>query len=95
MQPMTDPEDRELGEDLWVDSQADLLRPTGCEDPDAVARALWLSDLQVVPLADSAPVDDRERVPEGWRVEWTMDPLHFGYEVPSLVPVSPSAEDES
>ena len=44
----------------------------------------------------AAPVDDRERVPEGWRVEWRgawtfKEP---GPPRPVLVPVSPSVDPE-
>ena len=41
----------------------------------------------------SAAPDDRERVPEGWRVEW-YQPLYTKPLRPRLVPVSPSVDPE-
>ena len=57
----------------------------------------WKNTADIVAIVDrlsAAPVDDRERVPEGWRVE----PI-FGFGTKTrvgyrLVPVSPSVDPE-
>ena len=50
----------------------------------------------------AVPVDDRERVPEGWRVEWRQFAEVVGaadggvryHDIPHLVPVSHSVDPE-
>lgn len=46
--------------EIWLDYQADLLRPSGVDDPDAVAEAIWHADLVLSPATDLA-ANVRER----------------------------------
>ena len=74
----------------WLEEHADVL----LADPAPVG--LTAS----VPLigtgageVETAPAGDRERVPEGWRVEWTQA-SHESFAMPRLVPVSASVDPE-
>lgn len=49
----------------WCDSTADLLRPTGVDDPDSVAESLFHAGLSLVPAVPSKGLtEDRELLAE-------------------------------
>lgn len=54
---------QEIATELWRDYQADLLRPTGVDDPHDVAEAIHLGDLVLLPAPDLAErTADRDRL---------------------------------
>ena len=81
-------------------SDARELAPSNPDYPIPWDRYLLSRLVAIIDRLSAAPVDDRERVPEGWRVKWR--PFICGWcrsshdqgEVPTLVPVSPSVDPE-
>lgn len=84
-----DAENRRDPDVVAICDELDALRITEVKLRDALARAA------------AAPVDDRERVPEGWRVEWLVEepegpgcgPRRIPY-LDQIPAVSPSVDPE-
>ena len=95
--PLADPAPVGLTEDeALILDEARNLAPPDPDHPIPWDRYLLSRLLAIIDRLSAAPVDDRERVPEGWRVEWRgawtfKEP---GPPRPVLVPVSPSVDPE-
>lgn len=80
-----DAENRRDPDVVAICDELDALRITEVKLRDALARAA------------AAPVDDRERVPEGWRVEWGEwdgDPIAGSGFTPRLVPLPVQGDEQ-